>query len=187
MKRTSYGFTIVKLLIVIVVIGILAAISIVAYKGVSQKANNAAIIDAAGKAQRLMQAYVATEGKYPLPGPATMFACVTTETGCRSSTEDFLANATFDANMASTGQLPRSIPSVGDDRYGIYLTYWSGATEGPLYMRYYLQGVNQQCGLSGVLNDSLNGYVTKGYTIGNQGGSGKTECVIKVPGPPHAG
>ena len=40
MKRTSYGFTIVELLIVIVVIGILAAISIVAYKGVSQKANN---------------------------------------------------------------------------------------------------------------------------------------------------
>lgn len=98
--RRIHGFTIVELLIVVVVIGILAAISIVAYNGVSQKANNAAIIDAAGKTQRLMQAYIAIEGKYPLPGPTTMFACVTTETGCRSSTEDFPVNATFDANMA---------------------------------------------------------------------------------------
>ena len=185
--RRIHGFTIVELLIVVVVIGILAAISIVAYNGVSQKANNAAIIDAAGKTQRLMQAYIATEGKYPLPGPTTMFACVTTETGCRSSTEDFPEIATFDANMASVGQLPRSIPFVGDGRYGIYLTYWSSAVAGPFYMRYYLQGVNQQCGLSGVLNANIDGYATTGYTNGNHGSSGKTECTIKVPGPPHAG
>ena len=37
------GFTIVELLIVIVVIGILAAITIVAYTGITQKANNAAL------------------------------------------------------------------------------------------------------------------------------------------------
>ncbi|OYX40575.1 hypothetical protein B7Y94_06170, partial [Candidatus Saccharibacteria bacterium 32-49-12] len=42
MKR-AHGFTIVELLIVIVVIGILAAISIVAYNGVSNSAHDAAV------------------------------------------------------------------------------------------------------------------------------------------------
>jgi prepilin-type N-terminal cleavage/methylation domain-containing protein len=39
MKKTTSGFTIVELLIVIVVIGILAAIVIVAYNGVQDRAN----------------------------------------------------------------------------------------------------------------------------------------------------
>ncbi|USN96833.1 MAG: type II secretion system protein [Candidatus Nomurabacteria bacterium] len=41
-KRAQGGFTIVELLIVIVVIGILAAIVIVAYNGVTTKANDSA-------------------------------------------------------------------------------------------------------------------------------------------------
>lgn len=44
MKQTKSGFTIVELLIVIVVIAILAAISIVAYTGIQQRAKNAATV-----------------------------------------------------------------------------------------------------------------------------------------------
>ena len=43
MKKNAYGFTIVELLIVIVVVGVLAAISIVAYSGVSNNANDTAV------------------------------------------------------------------------------------------------------------------------------------------------
>ena len=43
MKKTTSGFTIVELLIVIVVIGILAAITIVAYNGVQNRANEVAV------------------------------------------------------------------------------------------------------------------------------------------------
>lgn len=43
MKKTTSGFTIVELLIVIVVIGILAAIIIVAYNGIQARAQNASV------------------------------------------------------------------------------------------------------------------------------------------------
>lgn len=42
-KQASFGFTIVELLIVIVVIGILATITIVAYNGVQNRANDTAV------------------------------------------------------------------------------------------------------------------------------------------------
>jgi prepilin-type N-terminal cleavage/methylation domain-containing protein len=44
MKKTINGFTIVELLIVIVVIGILVAISLVSYNGVKNRANDAAVL-----------------------------------------------------------------------------------------------------------------------------------------------
>lgn len=60
------GFTIVELLIVIVVIGILAAITIVAYNGVTTKANTAAAQSAANAAIGKIEAYNAEhEGTYP--------------------------------------------------------------------------------------------------------------------------
>jgi prepilin-type N-terminal cleavage/methylation domain-containing protein len=43
MKKTTSGFTIVELLIVIVVIGILAAITIVAYNGIQNRAQNTSV------------------------------------------------------------------------------------------------------------------------------------------------
>lgn len=184
--QRAHGFTIVELLIVIVVIGILAAISIVAYGNISQKANNAATIDVAGKTLKLIQAYVAENGTYPLTGPATQVACVTTQSGCRDSTGAIAAHAVFDGNMSSVGQLPRSVPIQNSERYGIHITYWSGATEGPVYMIYTLKGISTQCGLSGVLNSSMNGYATGGYTNGNLNGLGMTMCAIKVPGPAHS-
>lgn len=56
-KHKRVGFTLVELLIVIVVIAILAAISIVAYNGVQQRAQDSQILSAA---QQLQKAYVAS-------------------------------------------------------------------------------------------------------------------------------
>jgi prepilin-type N-terminal cleavage/methylation domain-containing protein len=44
MHRRTFGFTIVELLVVIVVIGVLASISLISYTGISNKAKEAAVI-----------------------------------------------------------------------------------------------------------------------------------------------
>ncbi len=59
------GFTIVELLIVIVVIGILAAITIVAYSGITARANTVKAQSNAESAQKVAETYNADLGLYP--------------------------------------------------------------------------------------------------------------------------
>lgn len=63
------GFTIVELLIVVVVIGILAAIVIVAYNGVTRTAQQKVIYNEMIEWRKLFQAYKAVNGAYPNPSP----------------------------------------------------------------------------------------------------------------------
>jgi prepilin-type N-terminal cleavage/methylation domain-containing protein len=64
--RRTLGFTIVELLIVIVVIGILAAITIVAYTGVQQRANASSAQSGASQAGRKALAFaVDNSDNYP--------------------------------------------------------------------------------------------------------------------------
>ena len=60
------GFTIVELLIVIVVIGILAAITIVAFNSIQQRARNTARAQEAKQWQNIFTAYRVENGEYPL-------------------------------------------------------------------------------------------------------------------------
>ena len=59
------GFTIVELLIVIVVIGVLAAITIVAFNGIQNRANSSAAASAAAQAKKKLMAYGVENGSYP--------------------------------------------------------------------------------------------------------------------------
>ena len=63
--KAERGFTIVELLIVIVVIGILVAIVIVAYTGVTRTANNNKIKANAAAIQKLAETVNANTGSYP--------------------------------------------------------------------------------------------------------------------------
>lgn len=64
-KVNRYGFTIVELLIVIVVIGILAAISIVAYSGIQDRANDMAIKNDLANIAKKYELFKVDHGRYP--------------------------------------------------------------------------------------------------------------------------
>lgn len=66
-KDNRRGFTIVELLIVIVVIGILAAITIVAYNGVQDRARNGQRLSDMSAIVKALEIYKVQNGKYPDP------------------------------------------------------------------------------------------------------------------------
>jgi prepilin-type N-terminal cleavage/methylation domain-containing protein len=78
--RQSVGFTIVELLIVIVVIGILAAITIVAYNGVQNRARASAASSAATQAVKKLESFAVDGNGYP----ATLAAVGVLDSGTTS-------------------------------------------------------------------------------------------------------
>jgi len=64
--KNSRGFTVVELLIVIVVIGILAAITIIAFNGVQKKATDAAVKLGLKESEKIIEAFFVTSGTYPV-------------------------------------------------------------------------------------------------------------------------
>jgi general secretion pathway protein G len=65
LRRKDRGFTIVELLIVIVIIGILAALVIVTYNGIQQKARDTERKTDVKALQGQLEAYWANAAKYP--------------------------------------------------------------------------------------------------------------------------
>jgi prepilin-type N-terminal cleavage/methylation domain-containing protein len=72
LQHRQQGFTIVELLLVIVVIGILAAITVVAYKGVQQRAKVSVMSSDLSSAARAFELYKFDNGSYPTDMPANI-------------------------------------------------------------------------------------------------------------------
>ena len=111
------GFTIVELLIVIVVIGILAAITIVAYNGVQQRASNASRISAAKNIMSAIKAYKATYETYPLSGAR----CLTVDNLCTNYNGSVLTsdNSAMMTELSKVSKTIDSVPKSGT-YYGVY-------------------------------------------------------------------
>ncbi len=93
-NQKNRGFTIVELLIVIVVIGILAAITIVAYNGITNRANKTNAESAAANTLKKAEAYNAELSVFPT-APANL-------TGAATTTTYNLSGVTFATGTVST-------------------------------------------------------------------------------------
>ena len=85
----QHGFTIVELLVVIVVIGVLAAITVVSYTGISQKAIVAMLQSDLGNSAQKLKLYRVEHDAYPATldgsncptGPADVNYCLKASSG----------------------------------------------------------------------------------------------------------
>jgi prepilin-type N-terminal cleavage/methylation domain-containing protein len=188
-KQRRYGFTIVELLIVIVVIGILAAIVIVAYSGVQARAKNSAIIQSAESVQKLIASYKITNGdNYPVTPDAAR--CLTVDNHCTDYQPIALTTSNVDLITAlrTIGTPPSQVPDTNSSYYGLYLDLFGPRTYNgsvkPGLMMYNLIGNNLKCGLSDVVEFDSSGpgpnpfkTSTTGYTYS---GGGITQCWVSV-------
>lgn len=193
--KNKQGFTIVELLMVIVVIAVLAAITIVAYNGIQTRAANSALKSAASQSLKLLASYVATENKYPPFAPIgtgySDFICLTIESGCYTNVSEKLGDAQLTAALSKVGSMPGSVYRTGSDRYGVMFNYHPARTvdsvSQPAVLIYYLQGRNQDCGVTGVIQDvgatDLLQTVRSTNNYSNGDAQGKTVCYVTVPGP----
>ncbi len=120
------GFTIVELLIVIVVIGILAAIVIVAYTGIQTSAKVTRVYSDMASVNKQVLAYYAQNGSYPVTsttmGNGAQFLV---DSNCPVSTAQ---TANWVPNLST--QLPQSDPSMkGVGNLAGCYTYLSNGTE----------------------------------------------------------
>jgi len=92
---SNSGFTIVELLVVIVVIGILAAITIVSYTGISSKAISASLQSDLSSASKQLKIFQVINGSYPTanncPTPGSTEICLKSSPG---NTLNYLPNPT---------------------------------------------------------------------------------------------
>ena len=105
--RLNHGFTIVELLIVIVVIAILAAVSVVAYSGIQQRATASKAASTATQIYKGFEAYYALEGHYPLTA-----ALDSGREGCIGDVSDFPSRDGFGAGECAPDIYSSEMTSV---------------------------------------------------------------------------
>lgn len=103
MKKTITGFTIVELLIVIVVIAILATISIVAYNGIRDRANDSAVQSDLTNTVKKIQLIHAGTGAYPVGGAQIAVEGGSSAGISNEPTPGFEVSVNRAAYLASTG------------------------------------------------------------------------------------
>lgn len=135
LRRRYDGFTIVELLIVIVVIAILATISIVAYNGIQNRANDSAVQSDLKNIGQKILAYQATEGKLP-NSAGTLTAAGPFRVASGSYGNNYTPAASNGYNMAyCLDATTQSFAIVAASKSGNVYVFRSGSTQsgtGPL-------------------------------------------------------
>ena len=197
------GFTIVELLVVIVVIGILAAITVVAYNGIQKRARNVSVINAASEYRTILMAYAALNGQYPGGNLAVGYClgsgyadynsdgvgdCVTVGSGIYVS-ENSSYNAMLKTIVAS---LPNTVTTVftrtSDSSKASGIRYDSGADRtldgksNPYWIVYLVEDSTSKCGSDTVQIATWPAFSSSGGSPDLFGTSG-VQCWLALPSP----
>lgn len=147
LRQQERGFTIVELLIVIVVIGILAGITIVAYSGITNRAKQSKVQGNASSVQSVAEAFNADKGYYPalaatgtdnlksgstssqIPAGVTIVADESTSPIDADSGEATIAYACYPAVSGACGT-----QAGGNAPTGGRLTYWDPVAGAKAYI-----------------------------------------------------
>jgi len=129
----SRGFTIVELLIVIVVIAILAAIVIVAYAGVTQRANTSKASANAVAVKKVAETISADTGSYPATKTAFSTGSTTTKLPAGVTIVSSTPSPTTQAGTATSAAA--DIPTTGNSIYNTIAVYMISGGGGVIYYR----------------------------------------------------
>jgi prepilin-type N-terminal cleavage/methylation domain-containing protein len=148
------GFTIVELLIVIVVIAILAAITIVAFNGIQERAESTKTIAQATAIIKGLKSWEAASGR-PTTSSCIAPASVISGGVCPNS-DLWNTNTTYDTTFNQTLATYSGVSSVQLGKYGVsnpvgqmwFHANYYGDNRAVLY---YAVGPNTDCGLPNVL------------------------------------
>lgn len=163
-QNKKSGFTIIELLIVIVIIGILAAITIISFTGVSRRASNTNRIATAKQAVDLINSYIGAKGAYPDATGASMCIgqnfpggkCWGADSGSPTLESASTPMVTALSSVGVLGAINYSAVDMGY-WHGIGPVYHYKATRtvdgasSPVIIIYFLDGANQDCGLPNVI------------------------------------
>jgi len=178
MRKTTSGFTIVELLIVIVVIAILAAITIVAYNGVQERAQSTSIISRVTAYKKGLLMWETDTGRPTTSSciaPSSYVTCDVLSWGSGSTN-----NSAFNTSLAQySGVATPALGKYGGDTpVGImfYHSNWYGQNRGILGYRV---GPNTDCGLSPLLDSTHTAYAPAGQNYTGRT-STYTSCELEV-------
>lgn len=178
--KKQHGFTIVELLIVIVVIGILAAITIVAYSGVQERAESTKTI---AQAEAYVKGLKLWEVDAGVPTTSSCIAPSSVGVTCAFAQRwnvNVPVDGTFNAKLATySGITSPQLGKYGDDNPKGLMWYHANYYGDNRSVLRYAVGPNSDCGLSGVLSVPYDELILSGAKYTSRS-TIYTECIVEI-------